>query len=50
METVTVAEVIMALEPLWSLAQSPTLHICFVVLHQSLLKQNNGTFVVALVI
>lgn len=38
METVMVAEVIMGFEPLRSLAQGPTLHICFIVLHQSVLK------------
>lgn len=50
METVTVAEMIVALEPLRPLAQGPTLHVCFVVLHQSVLKQNGGALVVASVI
>lgn len=50
MEAVAVAEVIVALKPLWSLAQGPTLHVCFIVLHQSVLKQSDGTLIVALVI
>lgn len=50
MKAVTVAKVVMAIKPLWPLAQGPTLHICFIVLYQSVLKENNGTLIVALVI
>lgn len=50
MQAVAVAEVIVTLEPLRPLAQGPTLHICFIVLHQSILKQSDGTLIVAFVI
>lgn len=50
MQAVTVAEVIMALKRLWTLAQSPALHICFIVFHQSFLEQNDSSFIVALVV
>lgn len=50
MEAVTVAEVIVALKPLWTLAQGPAVYVCFVVFHQSFLKQNNGSFVVSFVV
>lgn len=50
MEAVTVAQEVVALKPLWPLTQGPTLHVCFVVLHQSLLKQSNGPFIVAVIV
>lgn len=50
MEAVTVAEVVVALKPLRPLAQCPTLHVRFIVLHQSLLKQSDGSFVVAFIV
>lgn len=50
MEAVTVAEVVITLKPLWPLTQGPTLHVCFIVLHQGLLKQSYGSFVVAFIV
>ncbi len=50
MEAVTVAEVVVALKSLWPLTQGPTLRVCLKVLRQSLLKQIDGTLVVAFVV
>lgn len=50
MEAVAVEEVVVALEPLWALAEGPTLHVCVVVLHQSVLKHDDGSLVVPSVI
>lgn len=50
MEAVTVPEVVVTLKPLWPLTQGPTLHVCFVVLHQSLLKLRYGSFIVTFIV
>ena len=50
MEAVAVKDVVMLLEPLWSLAEGTALHICLIVLQESLLKQQDGPLVVPLVI
>lgn len=50
MEAVTVAEVVVALEPLRPLTQGPTLHVRLVVLLHGLLEQSDGSLVVASVV
>lgn len=50
MEAVTVAQEVVALKPLGPLTQGPALHVRFVVLHQGVLKQSNGSLIVAIII
>ena len=50
MEAVAVQEVVVALEPLWPLAEGPALHICSVVLNQGLLEHHDGSLVVAVIV
>lgn len=49
-EAVLVAEVVVALKLLWPLTQGPALHVCFIILHESLFKQTYGSFMVAFII